>query len=116
MSDDRGTPPGRKHPSRAEFDATVADIEARARATSDRINARTGRNLGLAIVVGVVLGGALLSSLLIIKELYMLFAVVLIPVTALELAGALRSAGRDVPRIPVAVASVVIVPLTFYAV
>jgi phosphatidate cytidylyltransferase len=116
LSDAPGTPPGRKHPSRAEFDATVADIEARARATTDRINARTGRNLGLAIVVGVVLGGSLLASLLIIKELYMLFAVALITVTALELAGALRAAGRDVPRIPVAAASVIIVPFSFYAI
>jgi phosphatidate cytidylyltransferase len=64
----------------------------------------------------VVLGGSLLASLLIIKELYMLFGAALITVTALELAGALRAAGRDVPRIPIAVASIAIVPFSFYAV
>jgi phosphatidate cytidylyltransferase len=121
MTDDPGLPhvdsPGRQKrhpPTKAEFDANVANIEAQMRATNERINARTGRNLFVAILVGLALGGTLLASLLIIKELFMLFAVALIVVTALELAGALRSAGRDVPRIPIVIASVALVPLSFY--
>ena len=117
MTEHPGTPPGRskRHPpTKAEFDANVANIEAQMRATNDRINARTGRNLLVAILVGLALGGALLASLLIIKELFMVFAVVLITVTAFELSSALRAAGRDVPRIPVIVASVALVPASFY--
>ena len=117
MTEHPGTPPGRskRHPpTKAEFDSNVANIEAQMRATNDRINARTGRNLLVAILVGLALGGALLASLLIIKELFMVFAVVLITVTAFELSSALRAAGRDVPRIPVIVASVALVPASFY--
>jgi len=119
MSDAAGPPPGRskRHaPSKAEFDANVANIEAQMRATNEKINARTGRNLFVAILVGLALGAALLSSLIIVKELFMILAVALIAVTAFELASALRSAGRDVPRIPIVIAVVGIVPLAFYEV
>jgi phosphatidate cytidylyltransferase len=105
-----------KAPSRADFDAARHDLEAQARATNEKINARTGRPLLLAILVGVGLGGALLLSLLIIKELFMLFAVLLIVVASLEFATALRVANRKVPRIPVAITAVAIVPASFYAI
>jgi len=92
----------------------ASDFETQARAANDKINARTGRPLLRAIGVGLVLGGSLLVSLLIIKELYMVFAGALVAFVAYELASALRSAGRDVPRIPTIVAAVAVVPATFY--
>ncbi|MGV8969675.1 MAG: phosphatidate cytidylyltransferase [Microbacteriaceae bacterium] len=111
--------------SRADFESTVADIEAQVRATNDKINAqvratnekinaRSGRNLFMAIAVGIGLGLLLLVSLIFVKELFMLFAGLLIAFTAFELASALRVAGRDVPRIPIVIVSVVAVPLSFY--
>jgi len=117
MSDAGGSPNGRsrKHPpSRAEFEAGLADIEAQMRATNDKINARSGRNLSMAIIIGLALGLALLASLLIYKWLFMVFAAVLLVVSAVELAGALRSAGRDVPRVPIVIAALAIIPLSFY--
>jgi phosphatidate cytidylyltransferase len=110
---------------RAEFEATVADIEAQVRATNDKINAqvratndkinaRTGRNLFMAFAVGIGLGALLLVSLIFIKELFMLFAAVLIAFTAFELSSALRVSGRDVPRIPVLIVAAVAVPASFY--
>lgn len=108
------SPAGRRTRSRAEFEASVADFEARARATNERINQRTGRNLGVAIIVGVALGAVLLSSLIIVKQLFMLVAVALLVITALELSGALRASGRHIPRIPVVITAVGIVPLSFY--
>ena len=117
MSDADGGPGRRskKHPpSRAEFEATVADIEAQVRATNEKINARSGRNLSSAILIGLVLGGGLLVSLIFIKSLFMIFAIVLVGFAAFELASALRFAGRDVPRIPTVVAAVSIVPASFY--
>jgi phosphatidate cytidylyltransferase len=110
-----GEPRTRKTPhSRADFEATVADIEAQVRATNDKINARSGRNLFSAILVGVGLGGTVLLSLVFVKELFMVFGVVLVIFTSFELASALRYAGRDVPRIPTVIAAVGMVPLSFY--
>lgn len=103
-----------KPPSRAEFDAAVHDIEDQVRAANDKINARTGRPLFTAIGVGVGLGAALLLSLLIIKELFLVFAAALLVIAAFELATALRTAGRKVPRIPVVIAALVVVPASFY--
>jgi phosphatidate cytidylyltransferase len=117
MSDAAGGPGRRskKHPpSRAEFEATVADIEAQVRATNDKINARSGRNLSSAILIGLVLGGGLVVSLIFIKSLFMIFAIILVGFAAYELASALRFAGRDVPRIPTVIAAVSIVPASFY--
>jgi phosphatidate cytidylyltransferase len=106
--------PRKRGPSRAEFDATVADIGGQVRATNDKINQRSGRPLLIAVLVGLALGAALLLSLLVFKELFMVFAAVLIALAAYEFASALRSAGRAVPRIPVLIAVVVIVPASFF--
>jgi phosphatidate cytidylyltransferase len=92
----------------------ASDFETQARAANDKINARTGRPLFRAIAVGLLLGGSLLVSLLIVKELYMVFAGALVGLLAYELATALKSAGRDVPRVPAVVAAVAVVPATFY--
>jgi phosphatidate cytidylyltransferase len=108
-------PKAHKGPTRADFDAARQEIEEQVRATNEKINARTGRPLLLAILVGIGLGGLLLLSLLIVKELFMLFAGALVVVAALEFATALRAAGRDVPRIPVVIAALV-VPASFYAI
>jgi len=94
----------------SEFEA----FEAQVRATNDKINARTGRPLIRAIAVGLLLGGALLVSLVLVKELYMLFAAALIGFTTYELASALRFAGRDVPRIPTLIVALAVVPASFY--
>ena len=73
----------------------ASDFEAQVRATNDKINARTGRPLIRAIAVGLLLGGALLVSLVLVKELYMVFAAALIGFTSYELASALRFAGLN---------------------
>ncbi len=92
----------------------VSDFEAQVRATNDKINARTGRPLLRAIAVGLTLGAALLFSLIVVKELYMVFAAVLVGFTSYELASALRFAGRDVPRLPTVIAALAVVPASFY--
>ncbi|TFB46456.1 phosphatidate cytidylyltransferase [Cryobacterium tagatosivorans] len=106
---------------RAQVEATKADFErqvqatrAQIDATNVRIEARTGRNLVLAVLIGLVLGLTMLFSLIFIKELFMVFAGVIVAFTAFELAQALRHAGRNVPRIPVVVAAVGVVPAAFY--
>lgn len=134
--DPAGEPPphgggdGREHPRRehqgrgefaAQMKATRADIErqvqatrAQLDATNERIVARTGRNLILAILIGLGLGLLMLFSLIVVKELFMLVAMALIGFASFELAGALRTSGRLVPRIPMVIAGLAIVPAAYY--
>jgi phosphatidate cytidylyltransferase len=110
---------------RAEFDATVADIEAQVRATNAKIEAqvratnakieeRTGRNLVAAIAIGIVFGAAFISSLIFLTWIFMIFAGVLMVFLALELTAAFRASGRNVPRIPSAIAAAGVIVATFY--
>ena len=92
----------------------ASDFEAQVRATNDKINARTGRPLIRAIVVGLTLGLALLVSLIFVKALFMIFAGALVAFTAWELASALRFAGRRVPRIPALIAALAVIPAAFF--
>lgn len=120
------TPHGTRHrPTRAELEArgkaTVADLEAQVKATraqfdaaNAKVEARVGRNLPLAIFFGLVLGAALLGSLLVFKQLFMVFGAVLIAFCVFELATALRQAGRDVPRVVSIVVGVAVVPAAFF--
>jgi phosphatidate cytidylyltransferase len=95
---------------RAQFEATKAQIDA----TNEKIEARTGRNLIAAVLIGLALGLAMLFSLIVIKELFMLVAGALIAFTAFELASALRFAGHNVPRLPTVIAALATVPAAFY--
>ncbi|KQR52964.1 phosphatidate cytidylyltransferase [Leifsonia sp. Leaf336] len=83
-------------------------------ATNERIAARTGRNLILAILIGLVAGALLIVSLIFIKELFLLFGAAMIGFAAFELTQAFRGAARRVPRIPTVIASLAIVPATFW--
>ena len=123
--EDQSDAGGHERTAREDFKAQVharrADIERQlevGRAQFDeaqqKIQARTGRNLIVAILIGLAFGGALLLSLLVIKELFMLFAVVIAGFASYELAQALRKAEYQVPRIPTAVVAVLAVPLAYY--
>ncbi len=97
-----------------DVENAVHDLEAKARAMDARIEARAGRNLTKAVFFGLVLGFSLLFSLIVVKELFMLFTATLVAVTVYELASALRFAGRDIPRVPLVVAAVGFMPPAFY--
>jgi phosphatidate cytidylyltransferase len=101
-------------PTRADLEESLHDFENQVRAANDKINKRTGRPIALAIIFGLILGGSLLVSLLIFKEFFMLFGFALIVIAALEFATALRVVGRDVPRVPIVIATIAIVPASFY--
>ncbi len=104
----------RVHVLEEDFKTQVAATRAQIDATQERIEARTGRNLPVAILIGLVLGGGLLASLLVVKAFFMVFAALLIGFTAYELASALRFAGRDVPRIATIIGGVAVVPAAFF--
>jgi len=100
--------------TRADLTAQVKARRAQIDATTERINARSGRNLAFAVLFGLLLGGAMLVSLLVVKELFLPVAAALVGFTAFELATAMRQAGRDVPRVPVVLATIAVVPFTYY--
>lgn len=95
---------------RAQFAATRAQIDA----TTVKIEARTGRNLPLAILIGVGLGLLLIGSLAYEKSLFIIFGAALVGFTTFELASALRFAGRDVPRWPSVIAALATLPAAYY--
>ncbi|HEY0258265.1 MAG TPA: phosphatidate cytidylyltransferase [Lacisediminihabitans sp.] len=110
----RGEIEARAHALEVDFKAQVAATRAQLDATSVRIVERTGRNLPLAILIGVGLGVTLVLSLVFVKALFMVFAGLLIGFTSFELASALRFGGRDVPRWPTVVAALAAIPASFY--
>jgi len=67
--------------------------------TSKRLEARTGRNLFVAIASGLIFGGVFIASLFFFKQLFVLLVAGLVAVTVLELAVAFRANGRRIPRI-----------------
>lgn len=100
--------------TRADFERQVQATRAQIDATNERIEARTGRNLIGAILIGLALGLAMLGSLIFIKELFLIFAILIAGFTSFELAEALRRAGRNVPRIPVVISAVAVLAAAFY--
>ncbi|MGN6128258.1 MAG: phosphatidate cytidylyltransferase [Humibacter sp.] len=99
---------------RADLERQVQATKAQLDATSERIQQRTGRNLIFAVLIGLVLGGLLLVSLIFIKELFMVFAAALAGFTGFEFATALRIAGLRVPRVALTVVAVALVPTAYY--
>jgi phosphatidate cytidylyltransferase len=123
--EEQSDPGGHERTSRDEFRAQVharkAELERQFEASKaqfdqaqEKIQARTGRNLILAILIGLAFGGALLLSLLVIKELFMLFAVLIAAFASYELSQALRKGDYLVPRIPTVVVAVLAVPIAYY--
>ncbi|HEX4443281.1 MAG TPA: phosphatidate cytidylyltransferase [Galbitalea sp.] len=115
----------RRARQRADFDATVADIEAQVRATNAKIEAqvratnakieaRTGRNLVAAVAIGVVFGAAFISSLIFFTWIFMIFAAILMVFLALELTVAFRTTGRNVPRVASGIAAAGVIVAAFY--
>ncbi len=123
--DDESDAGGHDRSSRDDFKSQVqarrADLERQFEASKaqfdqaqEKIQARTGRNLILAILIGLAFGGALLLSLLVIKELFMVFALPLAGFASYELAQALRKGDFHVPRIPTVAAAVIAIPVSYY--
>jgi phosphatidate cytidylyltransferase len=113
--------PTRSVPPRRPRPLTRADIQAQVRArkeqfdeANEKITARSGRNLVSAIAIGVGLALAMVVSLVVIKEIFMVLAAVVVAFATLELVAALKHADIRVPRIPTVVAGVAMVPAAYY--
>jgi phosphatidate cytidylyltransferase len=75
---------------------------------------RTGRNLPVAIAVGVVLGGLAVLTLFTVKATFLLYVGAIVAVAMWELSRALGSRGVYLPLIPLAAGGVAMVTLAYW--
>lgn len=72
------------------------------------------RSLSQSVIFGLILGFTFLGSVLFIKELFVALIALACAVGAWELSTALKQKNWYVPRIPVTLGSLVVMPLAFY--
>ncbi|BDZ38411.1 phosphatidate cytidylyltransferase [Microbacterium suwonense] len=85
---------------RDEIESHVSQARDHFDQANERIKQRTGRDLLLAIVIGVAFGAALIASLLFIKWLFVPIALAAGLLGTYELSRALRGGGRRVDVLP----------------
>ena len=90
------------------------DIDHAIRDAGAKMEARTGRNLVAAIGIGVALGAIFIFSLIFDKQWFIAFIAVFVGFGTWELATISRTGNRHVPRIPVLIAALAMLPATFY--
>ncbi len=73
-----------------------------------------GRSLSQSIIFGLLLAGGFLGSVLFVNELFIALIAFGSAAGAWELSGALRQKNWYVPRVPLAVGSALVMPLTYY--
>src|ERR1700756_5592874 len=76
---------------------------------------RTGRNLPVAIGVGVVLGGLALLTLLTVKATFLIYMGVALAIGLHELAGAFKTKDINLPLAPVALGGAAMVTAAYWA-
>lgn len=86
--------------ARGEFESHVSQAREQFDQANERIKQRTGRDLILAILIGVVFGAVLIASLLFVKWLFIPIAVAAGLLGTYELSRALRTGGRRVDVVP----------------
>ncbi|MFT4214619.1 MAG: phosphatidate cytidylyltransferase [Microbacterium sp.] len=100
--------------ARTEFEQQIDRARADFEQVNDRIKERTGRDLLLAILIGVVIGAAALGSLLFVKWLFLLVAVPAALLSVFEFSRALQAAGRRVDVIAQLSATAVILLASYF--
>lgn len=100
--------------ARADLERQLQESRAQFGQVNERIRARTGRDLILAIAIGVGAGVLVLASLVFVTQLFMLFAAIVVALGVVELSTALRAGGRDIPRTASVIAALAMVPASYY--
>ncbi|MGO2683114.1 phosphatidate cytidylyltransferase [Microbacterium sp.] len=101
--------------ARGDFETHVNQAREHLDQANERIKARTGRDLILAILVGLAFGVVLLGSLLFFKELFVPIALGLATLGVFEFTRALRTAGRRIDIVPQVGAGAVLVLAGYFA-
>lgn len=108
-ADDAG--PGFQTPmrtARTEFEQHVAHARAEFEEANERIKKRTGRDLILAILIGVGIGAVALLSLIFIKWAFVFLALGVVVLGVVEFSRALASSDRRIDLAPQIAAAVVV--------
>lgn len=100
--------------ARSEIEQQVGKARADFEHVQERINERTGRNLLLAILISLAIGAVVLGSLLLVKWLFLLFAIPVCLLGAFEFSRALQTSGRRVDVWPQMGAGLVIMASGFF--
>jgi len=86
--------------ARSEFENHVARTRADFEEANERIKERTGRDLILAILIGLAIGVVLLLSLIIWKPVFLALALAAVVLGVFEFTRALQAAGRRMDLVP----------------
>lgn len=100
--------------ARTEFESHVASARAEFEEANERIKARTGRDLIVATLIGLVIGGVLLASLVFVKWTFIVFALAAAILGIFEFSRALIGAGRRVDVVPHIIAAVALILTAYY--
>ncbi|CAL4859873.1 phosphatidate cytidylyltransferase [Microbacterium sp. MM2322] len=82
--------------ARSEFESQIERARSEFEEANERLNARSGRNLIVATLIGLAIGVVVLGSLLFWKWAFIAFAVPLCLMGAFEFSRALQAAGRRI--------------------
>ncbi|WP_248242997.1 phosphatidate cytidylyltransferase [Microbacterium kunmingense] len=100
--------------ARSELETQLAHARAEFEEANARITQRTGRNLILAILIGLAIGVVVLASLIFFKQLFVLFALAASTLGTFEFSRALRASGRKVDIVAQLVAGTLLVVAGFF--
>jgi phosphatidate cytidylyltransferase len=92
--------PAQRRAARNEFELQVAHARAEFEEANARIKQRTGRDLILAILIGLAIGAVVVASLIFDKWPFAIFAMAVAVLGMFEFARALQATGRRVDIIP----------------
>jgi phosphatidate cytidylyltransferase len=84
-------------------------------AAPERRRIRTGRNLPVAIAVGLALGGVVFLTLFTVKATFLLYVGIIVAIGLWEFSHALRSREINLPFVPVAAGGTAMVVLAYWA-
>jgi phosphatidate cytidylyltransferase len=86
--------------ARSDFESQVAHARAEFEEANARLKQRTGRDLVLAIVIGLAIGAVVVASLIFFKWIFLIFAIAAVGLGVFEFTRALQAAGRRVDLVP----------------
>jgi phosphatidate cytidylyltransferase len=101
--------------ARTEFESQVAHARAEFEEANARLQQRTGRNLIMAILIGVAIGAAVVASLAFWKPAFLLVALAASILGTFELTRALQASGRRVDLVPQLLVGTLLVIGAFFA-
>lgn len=86
--------------ARTEFESQVAHAREQFEEANERIKERTGRDLILAILIGLAIGAVLIATLIFLKWVFVAFALAASILGTVELTRALQAGGRRIDLAP----------------